>query len=87
MATIGDSTDPQGTKRPNEDPIIDTVHIFNPVIIADRPLKPCLPQKISSNDPYAIFSLFFTNKVLQTIAENTNKYADLHKVHTRPRVS
>ena len=87
MATVGDSTDPQGTKRPNEDLIIDTAHIFNPVIVADRLLKPCLPSNIFSNDLYAIFCLFFTNEVLQIIAENTNKYADLHKVYTRPRVS
>ena len=87
MATVRDSTDPQGTKRPNKDLIIDIAHIFNPVIITDCSLKLCLPSNIFSNNLYAIFSLFFTNEVLQTITENTNKYADLHKVHTRPRIS
>ena len=82
MAIVRDSRDPQGTKRPNKDPTIDIVQIFNSVIVVDRPLKPCLPLNIFSNDLYAIISLFFTNEVLQIIAENTNKYADLHKVCT-----
>ena len=60
MAIVRDFTDPQGTKRPNEDPIIDIVHIFNLVIVADCPLKPYFPLNIFSNDLYAILSLFFT---------------------------
>ena len=86
MATVGDSTDPQGTRRPNEDPLLDIVHTFQPVVVADRPPKLCLPSNVPPNDAYGIFSLFFTNEVLEIIAENTNKYATLHKAHTRPRV-
>ena len=86
MATVGDSTDPQGTRRPNEDPILDSAHTFNPVIVADRPPKLCLPSNVSPNNAYSIFSLFFTNEVLETIAKNTNGYATLQKAHIRPRV-
>ena len=81
MATIGDSTDPQGTKRPNEDPLLHCAHIFKPVIVADRPSKPCLPSTISPNDAYGIFSLFFTDNVLDTIAKNTNSYARSRGAH------
>ena len=51
MAVIGDSTDPQGTTRPKEDPILVCAHIFKPVIVADRPSKPCLPSNVPINDP------------------------------------
>ena len=75
MATVGDSTDPQGTRRPNEDPIQVSVRTFKPVIVAERPPKICLPKDILPDNAYGIFSLFFTNEILETIAKNTNKYA------------
>ena len=75
MATVGDSTDPKGTKRPNEDPIIVSVHTFKPVVVAERPSKICLPLNISPDDVYGIFSLFFTNDVLEMLVKNTNRYA------------
>ena len=86
MATVGDSTDPQGTKRPNEDPILEIAHIFHPVVVADRPPKPCLPSNVPPIDAYGIFSLFFTDEVLETIIQNTNKYAALYKAYTQPRL-
>ena len=83
MATIGDSTDPKGTKRPNEDPILVSAHIFKPVVVVERPLKICLPLSVRLNDAYSIFSLFFTNDVLAMIIENTNKYKALHYQHLK----
>ena len=81
MAIIGDPTDPQGTKRPNEDPTLVCAHTFKPVIVADCPSKLCLPSNIPASNVYGIFSLFFTNDVLKIIVENTNRYAALHKAY------
>ena len=75
MATIGDSTDPKGTKRPNKDSILVSAHTFRPVAIAEHPCKTYLSPNIYPNNIYGIFSLFFTNDVLEAIAKNTNKYA------------
>ena len=78
MATTGDPTDPRGTKRPNEGPILESAHTYKPVLIAERPFRPCLPSNIHPDDPYAIFSLFFTDKVLDIIIKNTNVYGSQH---------
>ena len=75
MAIIGDPTDPRGTKRPNEDPILVSTHIFKPVVAIDRPCKVCLPSDIHPDDAYGIFSLFFSTKVLAIIVKNTYTYA------------
>ena len=75
MATIGDSTDPKGTKRPNKNSILVSTYTFRPIAVAERPYKVYLPPNIRPNNIYGIFSLFFTNDVLEIIAKNTNKYA------------
>ena len=75
MATVGDSTDPKGTKRPNKNPIIVSTHTFKLIVVTERPSKICLPLNISPADAYGIFSLFFTNDVLEMLAKNTNRYA------------
>ena len=77
MAIIKDFTDPQGTKRPNKDPILESTHTFKPVIVTDYPSKPNLSTNIFPVNIYSIFSLFFTNNILEIITKNTNKYAAL----------
>ena len=74
MATAGDPTDPRGTKRPNEDPILESTHTFRPVIVAERPSRICLPLTVRPNDAYGIFSLFFNDDVLNVLIKNTNTY-------------
>ena len=81
MATIGDSADPRGTKRPNEDPIQVSTHTFKPVIITERPCKVCLPSNIKPNDAYGILSLFFNDTVLDVLIKNTNAYGAQHHKH------
>ena len=83
MATTGDPTDPRGTKRPNEDPILVSAHTFRPVITIERPCKVCLPSHIQPNDAYGIFSLFFTHEVLAVIVKNTNIYGAQHYRHLK----
>ena len=78
MATIEDSTDPRGTQRPKEDPIHQSAHTFKPVIIIERPCKVCLPSNIQPNDVYAIFSLFFSDAVLDVLIKSTNAYGAQH---------
>ena len=74
MATIGDSTDPKGTKRPNKNLILVSAHTFRPVAVAEHSYKAYFPPNIYSDNVYGIFSLFFTNDMLKAIAKNTNKY-------------
>ena len=83
MATVGDSTDPKGTKRPNEDPILVSAHIFKPVVVIERPPKICFSLNVYSNDACGIFSLFFTNDVLNILIKNTKKYGALHYQHLK----
>ena len=74
MAIIGDSTDPKGTKRPNEDPILVSTHMFKSVIVAEHLSKICFPFNVRPNNVYSIFSLFFINNVLDMLVKNKNKY-------------
>ena len=78
MATVGDPTDPRGTKRPNKNPILVSTYIFRLVIVIEHPCKVCLPPEIRPDYAYGIFSLFFSNKVLAIIIKNTNIYKARH---------
>ena len=49
MEITGDPTDPRGTKRPLEDPILVSTHVFRPVIVVNRPPKVCLPLHLLSD--------------------------------------
>jgi hypothetical protein len=39
---------------------------------------PNLPPMLNRNDPFAIFSQFFTGEIIDKLVEWTNKYAELH---------
>jgi hypothetical protein len=72
MATVPDSTDPSGTRRPNE-PLQDHggTH-FKPLEHPDRaPVITCSTPK----DALALFELFFTEDMWQLLVTNTNKNA------------
>ena len=51
---------------------------FNPFIIdnynAHR--EPCLPPNTNTNNPIALFNLFYTNKIIDKLIEQTNAYTD-----------
>ena len=81
MAIIRDFIDPQSTKYPNEDLILESTHIFKLIIVTDYPLKLNLPTNISPINIYGIFSLFFTNNILGTITKNINKYIALREAN------
>jgi hypothetical protein len=50
---------------------------FNPLHIHDFDDhgKPNLPPNVEQSDPFAIFSQFFTNEVMEQLVDWTNKYA------------
>ena len=53
---------------------------FDPVPINNNNTyrRPNLPDYINASDPYAIFKLFFTYKLLNQLAEFTNRNIELH---------
>jgi hypothetical protein len=85
--TVSNTTDPNGTLQPNllPGPITGTQFgalkcpKFDPVI--------SLPASVDRSSPYAIWSLFFTSQILETIVRNTNKqgqsWPDSQGVHAR----
>ena len=78
MATVRDPTDPKGTRRPDNGPITMSAHRFKPITIAERSLKIYLPLTIRPNNACGIFSLVFTNGILNMLVKNKNKYKALH---------
>ena len=51
---------------------------FDPVIIDDYNAhgEPCLPPNTNTNDPMALFNLFYTNKIMDKLIEWINAYVD-----------
>ena len=70
-----DPQPPQRTKKPPPPqltpPPYKPMHIKNELTHG----KGDLPSHINACSPYNIFTLFFTNQILQTLAEHTNKNA------------
>ncbi|KAJ9633812.1 hypothetical protein H2199_009225 [Coniosporium tulheliwenetii] len=55
---------------------------FEPLFITTSDTWPeCsnLPKRVDPADPFAIFELFFTEEVLNNLAEHTNEYAELQR--------
>ena len=71
---VPDPTDPQGTRRPEEDPvpIIKSV-TFSPMITPPFSPQQQLPPGTDKLDAYAIWTLFFTQDILQAIVDATNQ--------------
>ena len=78
MATVRDPTNPRGTKWPNKDPILVSIHIFWLITVIERFCKIHLSLKIYTNNIYGIFSLFFSDEVLTIIIKNINIYRARH---------
>ena len=38
-----------------------------------------LPEAVTPQQPYDIFSLFFDDEILTTLADHTHEYAELHQ--------
>ena len=57
-------------------PFFEPLHIAN----FDNYGTPNLPPNLNLHGPLAIFRLFFTNKIIDKLAEWTNKYAELYPV-------
>ena len=81
--------DPQPEKAPKEPPPKPwPLPKFKPLPIT-RPFTHghgLLPDTIPYDDPYAIFSLFFTESTLQTLVQHTNEYTFLYPGPEKTRV-
>jgi Transposase IS4 len=60
--------------EPWELPDFEPLHIND----FDNHSTPNLPPTLNRSDPFAIFSQFFTDKIVDKLVEWTNKYAELH---------
>ena len=56
---------------------------FQPLHVNPRPSIINLPANASPDDPITIFSQFLTNKLLETMVQHTNKYAELKQPRDR----
>ena len=82
---VGDITDPLGTLRPDEPTVEAATHKFRPIRVEERSQKMHLPRHIKPNDAYGIFSLFFDDDILTTIAQNTNLYAPIQEARLQAK--
>ena len=78
MATVGDPTDPRGTKRPCKDPISVSINVFKPILVPEHHAEVCLPPNIYPDNVYERFSFYFSRDVLSVIIKHTNKYGARH---------
>ena len=78
MATVGDPTDPRGTKRPCEDPISVFIDVFKPILFPERYAEVCFSPNIYPDNVYGISSLFLSRDVLNVIIKHINKYGARH---------
>jgi hypothetical protein len=72
-ATKFDPTD-KGTLRPNEDPIREQGDHFTPMKIEDRAVRITLPIGIQYYNAYALFRIYFTKAIVESIVGYTNAY-------------
>ena len=64
---------------------------FEPLYITnwDNHGSPNLPPNINTHDPFKLFSLFFTDEIMDKLIEQINKYAELYlsdKDNEHPRL-
>ena len=67
------------TSKPSKKPVPEPwpLPFFEPLQIENSAKhgKSRLPLNVDTTSPYAIFSLFLTNEILSSLAQNTNEYA------------
>jgi hypothetical protein len=68
---VADPTD-DGTLRPNIEPEPTTGDHFEPLFCPEFEQCTNLPPEVKSDDPFAIWNLFFTPKIMEDIVRATN---------------
>jgi len=76
--TVFDSTD-RGTLRPNLKPLHKKGNAFNPIELPHFDPQITLPDYISSDNPIALFTLYYTPEIIELIVQKTNKHIRLPK--------
>ena len=71
--TVFDSTD-KGTLRPNAKPISKQGDTFKPIRLPNWGWEITLPENTSPNDPFTLFTIYYTPEIIDLIVEKTNKY-------------
>jgi hypothetical protein len=56
-----------GTLRPNAKPLEKRGTRFQPMECPDFDFEICLPAATSPDDPFALFSLYYTPKIMESI--------------------
>jgi hypothetical protein len=75
---VADSTD-TGTLRPDISPEPTTGDHFEPLFCPDFPHSVTLPPDVEPDDPFGIWSLFFTYEIMEMITKATNIQAQRRK--------
>ena len=71
--TVADPTD-EGTLRPNEKPLFKAGTCFNPMKIVEKQPTISLPTGVTADNPFALFRLFYTSDIINSIVQATNNY-------------
>jgi len=79
---IADPAD-TGTLRPDISPELTTRDHFDPLFCPDFPHSVTLPPDIQPDDPFGIWSLFFTYEIMEKITNATN----IRARHRKPGLS
>ena len=71
--TVFDPTD-KGTLRPNDPAIQEFNTSFVGMDIEDRPTQIILPEGVYPDQPYDLFKLYYTDMIILSLVEATNRY-------------
>lgn len=83
-STEFDPTD-TGTLRPNAKPLQKKGTQFQPMECPDFDFEIRLPTRTPSNDPFALFTLYYTPELLQSIVTYTNSYIREPRDPSKPK--
>jgi hypothetical protein len=73
VPTVGDPTDPRGTLRPNLPPETSTGDHYVPLNCSGFSYTINLLPGVDRGSPIAIWDLFFSAEILQSMVQYTNK--------------
>ncbi len=79
---VADPTD-DGALRPNIEPEPTTGDHFEPLFCREFPHSQTLPPDVESDNPFSIWSLFFTTEIIELIVQATS----IRARHRRPAPS
>ena len=82
--TVPDPTD-RGTQRPNAPPLQKRGDKFIPLECPDFEFEISLPPDVSPDDPIALFILYYTPEIIDSIVQHTNNVVRKPQDSMQPR--